>query len=173
MGKKRKRTPEEQKAKEEIRLKSAELLLKGEEEKGILLALAAVLLDRERLLSLAAEGPHWEELVFSLLAYPPREPLKGSWPGGGGWPFLDPLIRLASLEGNPVLLTKLSRIALGAPLFLAATVATAFSHWSDSQALEGLADKALKAAKTVSALRLERYLGPGPKTRPAPTKNLL
>lgn len=175
MAKKKRKSLEHQQAKTLVRIHAARHLAEGETEKGLLLALAAVLLPEEPLLDLLRsleEGrPDWPALAFHLLAHPPREPLKGSWPGSGGWLFLDQPIRMAALHQRPGLVSDLSRIALSAPLFLAATVAAAAAAWGPGEELERLTRQVLDQANRLAhRLGFPRYLGPMPNTRPAPTQ---
>ncbi|MEN2982457.1 MAG: hypothetical protein ABDH20_07955 [Thermus sp.] len=154
-----------------IRLKAAELLAEGKVHQGVVVALGAAVLGPKRLESLLSrlEGDTGEAAAWcGLQLARQRKPLKGSWPGGHGWHFLQAHLKGAAAQGQTELTVYLARISLSAPLFLAATAAAAVDSWG----MSGLTEKCLKtidekAAPLAAKLGLEEILGPKPREREA------
>jgi len=150
----------------QARLKAAQLFLEGNTYAGIIVALAGgtfspLLLER----TLSRLGQDLTDGVgmaaFYVMSRPKDKPLKGSWPGGRGWPFMDRFLEGAAAAQEAELVLYLSRVALGAPLFLAAMVAAAIEEWGFSPETTRLAK--IVAEKAIPLLRsvggMEAILG--------------
>lgn len=154
-----------------IRLKAAELLAEGKVHQGVVVALGAAVLGPKRLQGLLSrlEADVGEAAAWcGLLLAGHGKPLKGSWPGGHGWHFLQAHLKGAAAQGKAEMAIQLARISLSAPLFLAATAAAAVDSWG----MSGLTEKCLKAidekaTPLVARLGLEGILGPAPRPREA------
>lgn len=156
-----------------IRVQAAKCFLDEHLESGVVLALAASAVPSLRVQEAIAQelehSDHGKAVGIAGLALLNRrmEPMKGTWPGTRGWFFLDDFMKASAERGHKDLLLYLSRIALSAPLFLAASVAAALGEW-------GIEDpRATRLAKVVAdqvvpmvrgmAERLDWILGPPPK----------
>lgn len=151
-----------------LRLKAIEALLDGKLMEGVLIALGAGVMDLPRLSRMdtylgqsLGEGAAYAGMA--LLSLPPQVKLKGSWPGGRGWLFIDPVLEAAAEAGQAEMVLHASKIALQAPLFLASLLPVAVSTW-------GVGEEALKLARVINekavplvkGMRLGRILEPPP-----------
>jgi len=154
----------------QARLKAAQLFLEGNTYAGIVVALAGGTfgpLYLERVLSRLgqdlADGVGMA--AFYIMSRPKDKPLKGSWPGGRGWPFMDRFLEGAAMAQEAELVLHLSRVALGAPLFLAAMVAAAIDEWGfgpeTTRLAKIVAEKAIPLLRSVGGM--EAILGRLPK----------
>lgn len=155
-----------------LRLGAAELLLEENLEGSVLLGLAATLpflRVQEEIAQALDRGDPTRAVGLAGLVLLGRkmEPLKGTWPGSRGWFFLDPFMEETARNGEREHLLNLSRIALSAPLFLAATVAAALDTWGTVDPRSKLLAQvvAQKATPMVRGMaeRLDWILGPGPR----------
>lgn len=140
--------------------------LEGRTYEGILIALGAGSLSPyylEQAISHFAQSRE-EGLSFlgiALVGMPYA--MRGSWPGGRGWLFIDPILKGAAVNQKAELVLHASKIALGAPLFLAATLAQAYERYGASEETEKVARVINeKAIPIVNRMNLERILGPRP-----------
>ena len=117
-----------------IRLLALEALAEERVEAGLLLALAAGILPLRGLSRLEAALKRGLEAglaqaALELLSLPTSFKRKGSWPGGKGWPFLEPVLDQAVEAESARLTLEVSKATLGAPLFLAALLPLAVEVW--------------------------------------------
>lgn len=100
-------------------------------------------------------------LGLALAGFPYQ--MRGSWPGGRGWLFVDPILKGAAVNQRAELVLHASKIALAAPLFLASVLAQAYEQYGASQETEQIARIINeKAIPIVNRLNLDRILGPRP-----------
>lgn len=172
--KKSKKEKEQERLRElrtKARLWAAKLFLEDETYAGTVVALAA-----------GALPPHYLERVLSrlgqnvqdgvgmaglyLLGRPKGAVMKGSWPGGGGWLFINRIMEMAALSDQAELVLHLARINVGSPLFLAATAAAVVDKWGfteeTAKVLRNIAEKATPLVRAMGGL--PNILGPLPKS---------
>jgi len=154
----------------QARLKAAQLFLEGNTYAGIIVALAGGTfspLFLERMLSRLGQDltDGVGMAAFYVMSRPKDKPLKGSWPGGRGWPFMDRFLEGAAAAQEAELVLHLSRVALGAPLFLASMVAAAIDEWGfgpeTTRLAKIVAEKAIPLLRSVGGM--EAILGRLPK----------
>lgn len=126
------------------RLEAAQLLTEGRTYAGTLLALAAAVLPPHRLEAALSrlQQDQTDGLALAASHLLGAAALKGSWPGGYGWRFLEPHLERAAASGQAELVLHLAHLSTTTPLFLAATLAAAAENW-------GLDERLLKLAKTL------------------------